>query len=88
MTRSGPSNTTRSMSASDNSGTIWPGASTVPSASSQTRAKDSWPVRMVINGRGRSPPGGRAGTGRHLDQGVGTALAGGAHRPVALVVAP
>ena len=76
ITRSGPSKTIRSMSASDSSGTIWPGATTVPSASSQIRAKlvfagedGDQRARSETAGLGRSGSGWPSRRGRR--RGVG-----------------
>ena len=80
MTRSGPSNTTRSTVARSRRPATRPGATTVPSASSQTRpVKVSSPTSTVTSGRGRSPSAGRGhGPFGHLDQGVVAPLGGGA----------
>ena len=77
MTRSGPSKTTRSMSASASRGTTSPGAMTVPVANSHSRAKRVFADEDGEQ-RARSQPAvmGGAGAAGHLDQGVEAALPG------------
>ena len=87
MTRSGPSNTTRSMSASDSSGMTRPGASTVPHGQLADLGECPFADQDGDQRSGLEATGlAGAGAGGHLDEGVGAALADRAHRPVALVI--